>query len=141
MSELASGVSGSAGAFLFGRRGKKEKKNQHNEPKLPLCLTLYVSLSASLLSSPSTLCLFLPSSSRQLLLCSQISCSLAAFGKGQISISNVCCCFFFAYTYRAKRGNLRFRLEVKDTRAALCAHKQVFKYPTFEPASGDISTG
>lgn len=29
---------------------EEEKKNQHNEPKLPLCLTLYVSLSASLLS-------------------------------------------------------------------------------------------
>lgn len=42
------GASESAWVFLFGRRGKKEK-NQHNETKLLLCLTLFVFL----LSLPS----------------------------------------------------------------------------------------
>lgn len=62
----------------------EEEKNQHNEPKLPLCLTLFVSLlSLSLLPlflSPSH-----PTTLRQLPLCSQINWSPVAFGKCEIN--------------------------------------------------------
>ncbi|KAJ4934862.1 hypothetical protein JOQ06_007643, partial [Pogonophryne albipinna] len=49
--------------LLLVHKLTEEEKNQHNEPKLPLCLTP------------------LPSSRRQLPLCRQINCSLVASGK------------------------------------------------------------
>lgn len=114
-------------ARRFCLAGEGEKKNQHNEPKLPLCLTLCVSLSPLL----PTLAPLLPSSSRRLLLRSQISCLLAAFGeKGQISISNVCRCFLSLWLHRHTELEAALRLEVRD--------RHVFKYPTLESACGAI---
>lgn len=70
-----------AWVFLFGRRGKKEKKINIMRPNC-FCVSLSSSFFSLYPLSPSP---SHPSILRQLLLCNQINCSPAAFGKCEIN--------------------------------------------------------